>query len=449
MLIWVLLAIFLAMFCGAYIKFDKDIVAPAVVLVAGYTFSIICATANIKAWAIDLHWETVAVLTYGTGLFVVTGYLVKQYMKKKWNRENGDERELKPIEYNRKYVKYFCVYQILVMFIWVANIYYVTSNMGDFNSFSEMMVAFRKWSSYSTEWMGSKIYFIVNQFLQVSTISMYLIIYVLVYNSFFLKKIDWLLWLGIVLNVVQASLTGARGGMVGSAIFAVCYYFINYFYINQKIYVINKRFVAKVIVATVIGAFMFFYGKVLVGRGTSGTSLSNMIPYLTMYAGGPIQLLDMFLINPIDPSNIWGKETFSALNNFLARFNIIDVDPYIHHLEFRRATTGAFLGNVYTAYRSYIYDFGYAGLTILPIVFSAVVHYVYYRILWFRRKAIDYLMLFYAFIFPWIFFDFARCMFYSSVISFGTLKRFLFLILITKLFTCDNKENTEADRELY
>lgn len=437
MFIWVLLAIFIAMFCGAYIKFDKDIVAPAVVLVAGYTFSIICATANIKAWAIDLHWETVAVLTYGTGLFVVTGYLVKQYMKKKRNRQNGDERELKPIEYNRKYVKYFCVYQILVMVIWVANIYYVTSNMGEFNSFSEMMVAFREWSSYSTEWMGSIQFTIINQLQQICTATLVIFVYLLAYNYVVNNGIrrDYVLCIPIFLTIAQMLLGGGRLGIVQLVMTGAMLLILFYRKYKNIIFKINIKLIVGCVFAMIIGGILFYYAKAFVGRGANDLSIGKSFGYITMYVGGPIQLLDVFLFNPVAASTIWGKETFYSLNTQLIRLGILDINPYIIHLEFRNATTGVFLGNIYTAYRSYIYDFGYIGLTVLPVIFSASVNSLYYKILYDREiPKYSLLVLLYIVVYPVIFFDFVRCFFFADIISFGTLKKMLILIGMSYIF---------------
>ena len=57
-MIFLLLIVFIVMLFLTYKKFDEDIIAPPVVLVAGYTFSIICASVNVKNWGIDLHINT-------------------------------------------------------------------------------------------------------------------------------------------------------------------------------------------------------------------------------------------------------------------------------------------------------------------------------------------------------------------------------------------------------
>jgi len=442
MLIYLLLAIFIAMLYITYTKFDKDIVAPAFVLVSGYTFSIICAIANVDAWKIDLHWQTVGVLTYGTGLFVITGYLVKRYMQKRYEKENHEEKVLVPIQYNKKYVKYFCVFQIVVMALWIANIYYVTSQLGDFNSFSEMMVAFRNWSSYSTEWIGSKLYFVINQFAQICGASVPVFTYLFTYNYVVKNTVreDALSVLPFGLSVGLMLLGGGRLGILQ---FVMCFCMLVIFFrrkINKKIFLLKLKVVVMMIASIILGSVLFYYAKALVGRGASNLSTAHIFSYITMYVGGPIQLLDMFLQNPIESSLIWGKETFYTIILQLSRLGIIDVQPYIIHLEFRNALTGAFLGNIYTAYRSYIYDFGNLGLTVLPIIFACCVSFLYYKVLYDKKiKAYSIWILLYMLVFPSIFFDFVRCFFFASVISFATVKKMIFIVGLSCAFVKEFK----------
>lgn len=452
-MIYLLLIVFLIMLYLTFIKFDKDIIAPPVVLVAGYTLSIACATVNVKNWGIDLHLNTFFVLVYGTLLFVITGYVVKKWMEKKYTYSKvNNQQKLTPISINTKYLYVYIAFQILVMLIWVWNIYNVTDSLGNFNSFSERMVAFRKWNSYGTGWINNYFYVFINQFNQISMISPYLFLYIVVRNYFVNKKKYSILWIPIITAIIQMLLTGGRANVVNLVFVLGLYYSIFYFFFNKSHIIIDRKIIIEFILVGIIGALLFYYIKGAVGRGTEDIDLKNLIPYITMYAGGSIQLLDMFLQDPIDASNIWGKEVFYGLNFQLIRIGILDIEPYITHLEFRVATTGAFLGNVYTAYRSYIYDFGFIGLTVLPVIFSIIVNFLYYNIIYkYTNYIVNFKLLFYSLVFPAIFFDFARCIFYTSICTFTTIKQFIFLIILTAIFVKDfrirdlwNNRNLEA-----
>lgn len=432
-MIYLLLITFLLMLFLTYKKFDNDIIAPPVVLVTGYTFSIICASVNVEKWGINLHFNTFFVLVYGTLLFIFTGYFVKKYIQKS---NNGTfKNNLVNIEVNYKYLYVYIVFQIVVMILWCWNICTVTDSLGNFNSFSERMVAFRKWSSYSTSWLNNYVYIFINQFNQISSLSPYIIIYFIINEYILNKKVNNLLFFSVSLSILQIFLTGARGGVVYLVFISLLYYCVLYKFHYNQFFNIDKKLILKFIILFFVGSISFYYIKALVGRGAGDIKIENIIPYLTMYAGGSIQLLDMFLQNPIEVSNIWGKEVFSTLNFQLIRLGILDIQPYISHLEFRTASTGVFLGNVYTAYRSYIYDFGFMGLTILPVIFSFIVNFLYYNIiLKFNDNSINLKLLFYALVFPSIFFDFARCIFYSQKFSFVTVKQFIILLILTSIF---------------
>ena len=85
--------------------------------------------------------------------------------------------------------------------------------------------------------------------------------------------------------------------------------------------------------------------------------------------GGPIPLLDDFLKSPPPPSEVLVKSFSFRLNRFIGGvFDRKDL-IYISHKEFRYASTGYSLGNVYTAFRSYIYDFWIFGVHIVYLCY--------------------------------------------------------------------------------
>lgn len=435
MLIYLLLVSILLSMYVTYKVMDEDITSPAFILVTGYALSIICAVANVDNWGINLHWQTIGVLSYGIGSFIIIGYFVKEKTKKL------NDFIIAEIEYNEVMIKYFCLFQTLTIFLWGCMIFFITSLLGDYSNFAERMVAFRNWNSYSIAWTDNLIYFVVNQASQISSVSAYLFTYIII-NDWIAKchivKHKWLV-LSIGLTVLQGLLTGGRLGIVNlvfAALVMAALYLRKY---TKTVIKLSPSVLVKATIVLILGLFVFYLAKVIVGRG-SGVSLSEFIPYITMYIGGPIQLLDMFLINPLEPSNIIGKETFYGIIFPLSRFGLIDVDPYIIHLEFRNAITGAFLGNIYTSFRSYIYDFGYSGLLILPIVFSYAIHYLYYQVLYVRNaKNIDFLVLVFLLAIPTVLFDFVRSFFFTVFLSTTTLKQIVILAVLAKLMVKDFK----------
>lgn len=103
----------------------------------------------------------------------------------------------------------------------------------------------------------------------------------------------------------------------------------------------------------------------------------------------------------------------------MSKLHITDTPLYSVHLEFR---PGVYDGNVYTGFRSYIHDFGYAGLVFMPILFSVCANWLYYAALKAsREKMVSIGIVLYATLIYPIFADFVRCFFCLSFFSANTV----------------------------
>lgn len=434
-MIYLLFIVFLIMLYLTFIKFDKDIIAPPVVLVSGYTLSIICAIANVEKWGIVLHSNTFCVLIYGTLLFVLTAYFIKKYTFNKNKLIDYNKDYFNKISINLVYLKIYCIFQCVFMLLWLGMIYYIISSMFQINSYSDMMGNFRNWSTNNTDWINNYIYVFMIQIASITNISAYLFLYILLFNFFSnVKEYNKYLIFSIILSIFQSVLSGGRLSMLAIIFAGIMFYMVFYYQKYRKKFPINKK-VILIFISSLVGGAVLFILSLAVARGGVIT-IGNFIPYITFYVGGSIEGLNQFLQNPIESSKIFGKETFYSINFFLIRFGLYDVEPYKVHLEFREAITGANIGNIYTAYRSYIYDFGYFGLTVLPVIFSAIINYLYYTAIKIIKK-INIYLLFYSLIFWTLFFDFVRCFFFTGVFSIGMIKQFLILIVLTAIFIKD------------
>lgn len=112
----------------------------------------------------------------------------------------------------------------------------------------------------------------------------------------------------------------------------------------------------------------------------------------------------------------------------MSKLHITDTPLYSVHLEFR---PGVYDGNVYTGFRSYIHDFGYAGLIFMPILFSACANWLYYATLKAsKEKAVTAGLVLYATLMYPIFADFVRCFFCMSFFSVNTVCLCLGVVLL-------------------
>ena len=130
-------------------------------------------------------------------------------------------------------------------------------------------------------------------------------------------------------------------------------------------------------------------------------------------------------------TDIFGKETFYSALQQINRLGIWEIEPYSVHLEFR---PDAYEGNVYTGLRSYVNDFGYEGLIVLPVLYSVCVNWLYYAsVRVSHRRPIAVGLVIYAMLMYPIFADFIRCFFFLSFFNLNTVITVLGLLLLRKL----------------
>lgn len=167
---------------------------------------------------------------------------------------------------------------------------------------------------------------------------------------------------GIMYCVV--SLAQASRGQIIAFMFAgvLIFWVLRKRYMGRTIKIPFSR-VVLVILAVMAGLALFAMANTLVGRTTAKTPLDSVMTYV----GGSVVGLDMYLANPgtaTSPSDIIGAETFRGLYSFIGRTFDIPEYNYTFQLEYRFAG-GINIGNLYTAYRYYLHDFGIAGVVVL------------------------------------------------------------------------------------
>ena len=127
----------------------------------------------------------------------------------------------------------------------------------------------------------------------------------------------------------------------------------------------------------ITAAEVFFALLFLTGRGAGSFDMRALWSHVQIYLAGPVPLLDYFLQAPLSGGgDIFSKETFYAINSQLTKLGLLDIPLYSLHLEFRpRVYLG---GNCYAAYRSYLYNFGYAGPVLCLMRFPVLINGFYY-----------------------------------------------------------------------
>ncbi len=364
-----LLIIFLILVFVTYVLFDYDVMAPPFLFCAMYFFSLSCAFLNRSKWGIALSGETFTIYLLGATIFIGIGLLCKVMLYS--DKNNMAKVNIKRIDINPIVTLVVVILCAITLYLWIKN---VKDIAGPSTSFSNMMEKYRGKTSYSFE---DAMPGYVQQLAKIALASAYVYAFAIVnnYMSKNMKKIDLLNFLPILLYVVLSLYDSNRLNLL-QLIATIAIYFGILWNLKNSTASGSIKFVFKLMLVFGLVLVSFYGIRLVVGRTISKNV--NFIDYITVYAGGPVKLFDMFIRDPIHHTDLWGKETFISLYNSLRKFDP-DIPKYLVHKEFRMYN-GIDLGNVYSAYREWYADFGMNGVIVLQIIFATFFNAFYFKL---------------------------------------------------------------------
>lgn len=222
----------------------------------------------------------------------------------------------------------------------------------------------------------------------------YISLYALIKNYVFFNKIDksFVIVIGIYL---VGSLMGGRTEALRIVTAAIFLWY--YFYKRKNGW---KKGIIQIAIKMIVLMIVIVVGFSLL-RGVLGRETYDPIKVVFGYMGASIKNFDTFLTEPKRSiSNIWGAMTFTKFINWLglkfdiSSWNFVSDQPFQYYKSFR-------MGNVYTTYYNFYYDFGFLGCLFF-ITIIALYYCFTYRIIASKEgneKKIDYQILIYAYLF--------------------------------------------------
>ena len=362
-MIYILLMILLSYLMFNYVLCQKDVLAAPVIVTGTFLFGTFCALANNKLWGIDLSAETVIIISVGIISFSLGYVAVKQ---KRINMSLIFANNI-DIENWKSIILIF--YGVITIILYYSEVKRMASAYGYSGGFSMMMSAFSAVTKYKTT-LGANIDGMsgfVNVLYKGLTAIAYVYLYLLVRLVSLPKNVQKkkskaiIYFLPIAEFVFCTICSASRLAILKLFVAGALLYFIFKSADNgwRRVDLSSYR---KIILGVLVVAFLFSYTRGLVGRNNSLDPFS----YITAYAGGPIELLDLYLKNPDGATDLIGQETFSAIYSLLFKITHNPNFNYSVHKKFRNAATGVTVGNVYTAFRAYYNDFGLLGVLIIP-----------------------------------------------------------------------------------
>ena len=372
-MIYELLIVLIILLWLSFMFNRKDILAPSFIFCISFVFSCIWAIIYAKEWELKLHFNTFLVISVGVLIFLLTSCLIKLFFDGiKGNNYIHQKTELKKIEIE-KWKKIVCVIYCIFTILYTLNAIKNAVN-GSWRNITDAINTYRTGNLFLNKNVAlpSMVYYTR---IIAATLA-YWYIYVIINNYLIDKKVDFLSVVIILLCVISDITTGSRGDAINLILATIP---ISYLLLKKSRGFdkhIEFKTILKVIICGIIFLTIFQQTALLLGR----SSKYDPMYYLAIYCGAQIKNLDTFLQENekiIRTShNSWGSQTFINAKKWLEPKISGEYKKYEFDLPFRKIN-GKSLGNVYTTFYPYIYDFGYTGLIVLVAIMSIIAQSVY------------------------------------------------------------------------
>ncbi len=435
MYLYILIISLFALWLFALIIFRNDIFHPCAIVCFVFFASAICTSYNADTWDIELGYKTVTLIILSLIFAIVPGVLIQRI---KILESDNIYRVIRKDIYKESIIKidtwkivFVCIFGIITIFIYFSEVQRIAVIHGfKYGTWNILMRIYRDASHFHSDNVELSVSFIAATFYQLFRVLASLIGYVCANNIAISgrKGVEIKYFLPILIYFFCSLLTGGRMPILRFFFMVLICFSVIKKRINGWDSKINISLLIKIFVITFFVLLIFSQLRTAVGRNNK----TDFLSYITMYGGGSIALLDLFIKDPISPSRIWGKETFQYFLKFIgSRFHISDL-IYVSAKEFR-SHNGVIIGNTYTALRSLYYDFGFYGCLIFCGIFGLVFSALYYSLKEKNTKnKIDMKLMVYSYISYSFFlysinsyFDFMSFNFLKQLVFFYALRYFL------------------------
>ena len=280
------------------------------------------------------------------------------------------------------------------------------------------------------EYAISSVYSLLKYFVESSSA---LAIFVFLYNIFAVRQFQKkdILWIGVAMFwPINAIITTSRGDLLN--IIAMAFYLMYFFLGFRRGF--NQKTDVKVIKIGIqllaVFFFVFLFISIQQGRVSNG-----FVSYISIYTNGGVRNFDLFIKDPVPYGQglLGNDETLRYISLIVQRLSDAPYSTSLA-LEFRNIN-GVNTGNIYTAFRRYYSDFGFAGI----ILFSSFLGYFLTNLyckakLEVTKKKIGFTTLLFAWLSKPIFFLAIEDTFYVTVVTLNGLIRIFFLWMLYVIF---------------
>ena len=447
--IYLLLIVFLIFTVLSFFVFEKDYIHPTFIFNLMFLLSIICAIYNIEVWDINIHNNTTWILVIMAVIFFLCSIVLDYILSKKRNNNINDSKG-RICSINIKWWKtlLILIFDIIYIVLMIINIKKIASRFGEFNNFSQALTIFK----------NNVIYHANAQFPKYLTISAklifsfaYVYLFAFINNLLSMEKIrinkdlfkSFVYIIPTFVYCISLLLQSSRGSILRMLIAAVVMFLILYYQKYSKNIKFKLWQVLVIIGSAVFILIGFYYSSKIIGRSTLK---KNPVEYITLYGGGSIELFDMYLQDGKKDQKYIGYESFWGIYRFLDDYNIVSfAKKPVGSLEWRKDKNGVTIGNVYTAYRRWINDFGFIGCAIMVLIICILYNFIYNALksksFYNKINAYNICLILYSIFFYHLFLISIDCRIFDEIIP-ASVSQYIILVIVYFLFVA-NKEKVK------
>ena len=422
-------------FLVAYHLMHKDIFSPSIIAIGVFIISTTLFLINAEKWNAEISLKTFFVISFGLIVTITVDCFMQTISHKKCYYIS--EKRMQPTNVRVLRVDTWKVVALIVFSLVITYFYYYEvlriaavsakqlGSTGDYNVMHIYRMATAHSDTLSSQQQMNPI---IEQSAKIIMVSAYICLFiwinnVLVWKDGFKRNFKYLI--PVIFYLLQSLLSGGRVQLI---YFVAACLVIEYILWQRKTNWranLSGRFV-KIGACFLISFLALFYSiRYVVGRTVEDIPFFT---YISIYAGAPLQLLNLYLESPPMPSTSWGEECFVGLYQLLYKLGVV-TNYHSIQTEFR-ISNGENLGNVYTFFRRPIQDFGIGGMFFFILFFVGIYTYIYhfkikYSINSYRSDRI--LLLYSMFFYPIVLFSIDNCSY--SLFTIGNL-----LTIIITLF---------------
>ncbi|MDG2939876.1 O-antigen ligase [Bisgaard Taxon 10/6] len=416
-----------------FLVVNFDYMHPSILFVIPFLVFGITSILGENAYKILFHEETLVVIVSSALIFTLVTLLSQTFYKAK----DQSCIALTEIKISKSVTLFFIIFFIITQLAFIKYLQAISvAHLGYAGSLGEMISLYDVMTKFWTDIFRELdvpiplLYRVGNPITQGFG---YLIVYVFVHNYVAVKKVDKLHLIIILLLCFNIILNGSR-----SPIFRIITMILVIFYIlyNKKNNVKkgNLKFLFKTILIIMFSGVFFIFLLSLMGRENN----LELFHYIFVYIGAPLVNLDNYLAfeSGVSRSSIFGEQTFRGAYAYIAKWSGDDslIFPTIDQFTF--SNNGIEIGNVYTTFYSFIYDFGYFGF--IPLILIIALYYIFtYQKLKVRKiqsNKVDFSLFLYAYLINDLIMSAFSNRFYATVSDVSFFKIIAFSYICHLLF---------------